>query len=320
MSGEAPSRAPGPKAGSIDGCVVVDKPPGMTSHDVVARCRRVLGEARAGHAGTLDPDATGVLVIGLGRATRLLGFVSGRPKSYSCELVLGSATTTLDAGGEVVATFDMAGVTLGDVREVARRFTGRIQQVPPMVSALKRGGRRLHELAREGVEVAREPRAVEVTRLEVDGTDLPGVFRLEVDCSSGTYVRSLAADLGAALGGGAHLRRLRRLAVGRFSLGSAVPLALLDRSCVRPASELVGHLARLVPDAAVHEAIAHGRVLERRVLGATGDGPWAVLDAEGSLLAVYEAWPGERAKPSVVLWAGPGTGSVRPTGGDRPGD
>ena len=318
MSAAPARRAPGWRVAGLDGCVVVDKPAGMTSHDVVARCRRVLQAARAGHAGTLDPDATGVLVVGLGAATRLLRFVSGQPKSYSCELVLGSETTTLDSSGEVVATYDMRAVTLGDVREAARGFVGRISQVPPMVSALKIGGRRLHELAREGVEVPREPRSVEITRLEVEGTDRPGVFRLEVDCSSGTYVRSLAADLGAALGGGAHLHRLRRSAVGRFSLDSAVPLPLLERARVRPASELVGHLPRLAPDAEVREAVAHGRVLARRALGASGDGPWAVVDENGSLLAVYEAWPGERAKPSVVLQAGSSAGSGARPGAIRP--
>ncbi|MDP9387794.1 MAG: tRNA pseudouridine(55) synthase TruB, partial [Actinomycetota bacterium] len=189
-----------------DGVVVVDKPAGWTSHDVVARCRRIFGQRRVGHAGTLDPGATGVLVVGLGRATRLLRFVTDLPKSYTGEVVLGVATSTLDAGGEETGRWDMSAVSADDVVGAARRFVGPLEQVPPMVSALKVGGRRLHALARAGVEVERPARPVVVHRLEVAPAGEPGVFRIEVDCSSGTYVRSLAADLGAALGGGAHLR------------------------------------------------------------------------------------------------------------------
>ncbi|MBA2624414.1 MAG: tRNA pseudouridine(55) synthase TruB, partial [Acidimicrobiia bacterium] len=190
-----------------DGIAVVDKPAGCTSHDVVARARRTLGTRKVGHAGTLDPDATGVLVLGVGRATRLLRYLGDLPKSYRGEVVLGVATSTLDASGDVVATADLSGVTLTEARAAAAGLTGELQQVPPMVSALKVGGRRLHELAREGVEVERAPRPVTVTRFAVEGPVAPGpVFAIEVDCSPGTYVRSLAADLGAALGGPAHLR------------------------------------------------------------------------------------------------------------------
>src|SRR5438874_9260 len=197
----------------VDGLVVVDKPAGMTSHDVVARCRRIFGQRRVGHGGTLDPDATGVLLVVLGRATRLVRFVSELPKAYVGEIVLGTATSTLDAAGEVTGTWDMASVGLEDVRAAAARFVGEIDQVPPMVSAVKVGGRRLHELARAGVEVEREPRRVTIHSLAVAPTDESGVFRLAVNCSSGTYIRSVAADLGTALGGGAHLRNLRRIAV-----------------------------------------------------------------------------------------------------------
>ena len=139
----------------VIGLVVVDKEAGWTSHDVVARCRRIFGQRRVGHAGTLDPDATGVLLVGLGRATRLLRFLTALPKTYEAEVVLGTATSTLDASGEVTGTWDMDAVTLAEVREAAAPLTGPIDQVPPMVSALKVGGRRLHALAREGVEVER---------------------------------------------------------------------------------------------------------------------------------------------------------------------
>jgi tRNA pseudouridine(55) synthase len=191
-----------------DGVAVVDKPAGWTSHDVVAKSRGLLGTRKVGHSGTLDPDATGVLVLGVGRATRLLRYLSPLGKAYDAEIVLGTETSTLDAAGEVTATHDMAGVTLADARRaVDEHLTGAILQVPPMVSALKVDGRRLHELAREGIEVERQARPVTVHSFTVDEVPgEPGVLRASVACSSGTYVRTLAADLGHLLGGGAHLR------------------------------------------------------------------------------------------------------------------
>lgn len=285
----------------LDGYVVVDKPAGMTSHDVVARIRRRLGQPRAGHAGTLDPDATGVLVVGLGRATRLMRFATDLPKSYAGEIVLGTATSTLDASGEVTGTFDMSGVGLAEVRAAASGLSGRILQVPPMVSAVKVGGRRLHEIAREGGQVEREPRPVEVVRFAVEPTAEPGVYLAEVVCSSGTYVRVLAADLGAALGGGAHLRRLVRLAVGQFALRDAVALDAIGRSDVQPPPGLVAHLAQVVAGEDLVNPVSHGKVLDRRAFTAAGEGPWAVSDPAGALLAVYEPWGEDRVKPMVVL-------------------
>ncbi|HUZ21703.1 MAG TPA: tRNA pseudouridine(55) synthase TruB [Acidimicrobiales bacterium] len=299
----APGASAGGRAGrpALDGYVVVDKPEGWTSHDAVARARRLLAERRVGHAGTLDPDATGVLVLGVGRATRLMRFVTPLTKSYVAEIVLGTATTTLDASGETTATFDMSGVGLEEVRAAAATLTGRIAQVPPMVSAVKIGGRRLHELARAGIEVDRPARTVDVHRFDVGPTATAGVYRVEVDCSSGTYVRVLAADLGVLLGGGAHLRALRRTAVGPFRVGDAVSLAALDRADVAPAVGLVVHLAQVSAGDELAEWVRHGKVLERRVLGVSGDGPWAVLDEGGGLLAVYEPREGDRVKPVVVL-------------------
>ena len=251
-----------------------------------------------GHGGTLDPDATGVLLVGLGRATRLLRYLSALPKSYRAEVVLGAATTTLDDGGEVVATFDMAGVGLDDVRAAAAGFLGEIDQVPPMVSAVSVGGRRLHELARAGIEVERAPRRVLVARFDVAPTPAAGVYGIEVDCSSGTYVRSLAADLGAALGGGAHLRRLRRTAVGPFGVDAAVTLEDLGPARVLSPAAAVAHLDPVTADAAMAEAVGYGKVLDA---GWEGEGPWAVRDGTGRLLAVYERHGDGRAKPSVVL-------------------
>ena len=265
---------------------------------MVGRCRRIFGQKKVGHGGTLDPDATGVLLVGLGRATRLLRFLAPLPKSYVAEGVRGAATSTLDDSGEVLATWDMSSVGLDDVRAAAAGFVGDIEQIPPRVSAVSIGGRRLHELARAGIEVERAARPVTVHRFEVDLSPEPGVFRIEVDCSSGTYVRSLAADLGAALGGGAHLRRLRRTAVGAFTADLASSLEDLGPDDVLPPAAAVGHLPSVVADPDMAEAVGYGKVLD---VDWPGDGPWAVLDAAGALLAVYERTPDGRTKPSVVL-------------------
>jgi tRNA pseudouridine55 synthase len=283
---------------SIDGFAVVDKPAGCTSHDVVGRCRRIFGQKKVGHGGTLDPDATGVLVVGLGRATRLLRFLAPLPKSYVAEVVLGAATSTLDDSGEVLATWEMSGVGLDDVRAAAAGFVGDIEQIPPMVSAVSVGGRRLHELARAGIEVERAARPVTVHRFEVHPATDPGVYGVEVDCSSGTYVRTLAADLGTALGGGAHLRRLRRTGVGPFTVERAVALDVLGPADVLPAAAGVAHLPAVTADDAMAEAVSFGRALD---VDWPGEGPWAVLDGAGALLAVYERTADGRTKPAVVL-------------------
>ena len=281
-----------------DGIAVIDKPAGWTSHDVVAKARGVLGTRKVGHSGTLDPDATGVLVLGVGRATRLLRFLTALPKSYEAEIVLGVETDTLDSSGRVTARHEMTGVTETQARQAAASLTGDILQVPPMVSAVKVGGRRLHDLARAGVEVEREARPVTVYRFEV--ARLPGregLLRAAVDCSSGTYVRVLAADLGRALGGGAHLRGLRRTAVGGFGLEQARPVESPE---VRPMAAAVEHLDGVRVGAAVAADVAHGRVLDLERLGVAGAGPWAVHDSEGGLLAVYERFR-TGAKPAVVV-------------------
>lgn len=286
---------------SPDGYLVVDKPAGWTSHDVVARCRRLIGTRRVGHAGTLDPDATGVLVVGVGRATRLLRYATLLTKSYVGEIVLGTATSTLDAAGEVTARADMSRVGIEDARRAAVSLTGRIEQVPPMVSALKHEGRRLHELAREGVEVERAPRPVEVTRFELFETGEPDVLRALVDCSSGTYVRVLAADLGERLGGVAHLRALRRVAVGSFRDDEALGLDEVGPGSVRPPAGLVRDLASAVLSPAAVTDVSHGKALERASLGLAGDGPFALLGPDGTLVAVAEARGHDRIQPAVVL-------------------
>jgi tRNA pseudouridine55 synthase len=289
---------------TVHGVAVVDKPAGWTSHDVVAKARGLLGTRKVGHSGTLDPDATGVLVLGVGAATRLLTYLSGLPKAYTGEVVLGTATSTLDASGEVTGTWEMAATTLDEVRVAATELTGDIEQVPPMVSAKKVDGQRLHALARQGVEVERKPVAVRVDRFDVGPAVEPGVFPITVAVSSGTYVRSLAADLGTALGGGAHLRNLRRLSVGPYGLDEAVPLdGLGPERLLPPAEALRGH-ERVTVDGDLLAAVRHGRVLPAATLGVEGDGPWGVLGPEGDLVAVYHRHRGTDVKPGVVLATG----------------
>lgn len=280
---------------TVHGFLVVDKPAGMTSHDCVALIRRRLGERRVGHAGTLDPDATGVLLVGVGNATRLLTFLVGHDKRYTGQVVLGVETSTLDAAGEVTARYDMSGVTVEEARRaVSAHLLGEIMQIPPMVSAIKVDGRRLHELARAGVEVERAPRAVTIHRFEVEQADEAGVLEIDVSCSSGTYVRSLAADLGRLLGGGAHLRNLRRLSSGGFSVDEAAPP---DTAPLRPARDALRGMTEVTVDATTAAMVRNGRVLPQW----DGDGPWAVLDEHGELLAVYEAHTAGTAKPAVVI-------------------
>ncbi len=286
-----------------DGFVVVDKPAGWTSHDAVARCRKIFGQKRVGHAGTLDPDATGVLLVGLGRATRLLKFVADLEKAYVGEVVLGTATNTLDASGEVTGTWDMAALSLDDVRGAATAFVGEIEQIPPMVSAVQVGGQRLHALARKGIEVERAPRPVTVHSFKVTGEPEPGVFAVDVVCSTGTYIRTLAADLGAALGGGAHLRNLRRRAIGPFAVAEATPLEELTVEAAKPMADLVVHLPSITVDGDGLDAVAHGRPLfDETFIGLVSDRV-AVLNDAGELVAVYE--PKDQSLVADVVLLGP---------------
>lgn len=290
--------------GVREGFAVIDKEPGCTSHDVVAEARRHLGVRKVGHAGTLDPDATGVLVLGVGRATRLLRYVTALGKTYEATVVFGESTDTCDAAGRIVEVWDMSDLTESAARQAASGFLGEIYQVPPMVSALKVGGRRLHELAREGRTVPREPRRVEIRRLELTGFS-PGArpsARFTVACSSGTYVRALAADWGEALGGGAHLASLRRTAVGSLTVAEA--RSLEEMELLAAASGMRDYASLTVPTEAAL-AVAHGRRLP--ATGLRGDGPWAVLDPSGSLVAMCER-RGDELQPVVVV-APPGGGA-----------
>lgn len=286
-----------------DGLIVVDKPPGMTSHDVVARVRRLLGVKRVGHGGTLDPAATGVLLVGVGRATRLLTFLLELPKTYRATMRLGVTTTTLDGDGEVVLRRPCrAGGE--DVARILASFEGRGQQVPPMVSAVKVGGEPLYRKARRGEVVERAARAIEIycCRMEsfAAGDEPEATFL--VRCSKGTYVRAIAADAGEALGCGAHLIALRRLAIGPFELERAVDLEALAK--LAATSEPIGlsleEAAGFLPRRDVEDDGVR-LVCTGRPLPASGIvGAYGVYGLSGKLLAVYEA-AGDSDRPRCVL-------------------
>ncbi|MGV9762325.1 tRNA pseudouridine(55) synthase TruB [Micromonospora tulbaghiae] len=290
---------------STDGLIVVDKPGGMTSHDVVARIRRLARTRRVGHGGTLDPMATGVLVIGVGRATRLLTYVIGAGKSYAATIRLGQATVTDDAEGEVVATTPAGAVTDDGVRAALAALTGEIDQVPSAVSAIKINGQRAYKRVRDGEAVELPARRVTVSRLDVHAIrrDVPDVVDVDVDvtCSSGTYIRALARDAGAALGVGGHLTALRRTAVGGFTLAEAATLDQLEQRAPDVVNlPLDAAAARFFPrrDATADEArvLSHGGPLAPA--GITG--PYAVFDPAGGLIAIVSERDG-RARAEIVL-------------------
>ncbi|OSC42283.1 tRNA pseudouridine(55) synthase TruB [Mycobacterium decipiens] len=292
-------------AGSVPGLVVVDKPPGMTSHDVVGRCRRIFSTRRVGHAGTLDPMATGVLVIGVGRATKILGLLTASSKSYAATVRLGQSTSTEDAEGELLRTVSAEHVTDEAIAAAITGLRGDIRQVPSSVSAIKVGGRRAYQLAREGRAVELEARPVRIDRFELVTTrrvaGLAGVVDLEVevDCSSGTYIRALARDLGDALGVGGHLTSLRRTRVGRFASDQA---RTLDDLAERPRLSLTLDEACLLMfprrDLTAEEAVAtaNGRSLSPAGI----DGVYAAAGADGRVIALLRD-NGSGTKPVVVV-------------------
>jgi tRNA pseudouridine55 synthase len=272
-----------------DGLVVVDKPGGLTSHDVVARTRRLAGTRRVGHAGTLDPMATGVLVLGVNRATRLLGHLALTEKAYDATVRLGASTVTDDAEGDVVATADASAVTDEALRSGVARLTGDLAQVPSAVSAVKIDGKRAYKRVREGEDVVLPPRPVTVRTFEVLASRRDGTFLdvdVRVECSSGTYVRALARDLGAGLGVGGHLTALRRTRVGPYDLDVAHTLEeLADDLVVLPIAD-AARAAFPARDLGADEAtvISHGGPLP-----ATGTaGPVAVFGPDGTFLALVQ--------------------------------
>jgi tRNA pseudouridine55 synthase len=215
----------------LNGVINIDKPAGMTSHDVVYRVRKLAGQKRVGHAGTLDPDATGLLLVCLGYATRLSDLLADQGKSYEAVLRLGQTTSTEDSSGTVLTEADPSGVTESDLLALLPRFTGAIEQIPPMVSAVHHNGQRLYDLARQGITVEREARTIEIESIELlsfsPGAECSAALR--VCCGKGTYIRTLCADIGAALGVGGHMALLRRTSVSVFNASDAVPLDALTK-------------------------------------------------------------------------------------------
>jgi tRNA pseudouridine55 synthase len=298
------------------GILVVDKPAGPTSFDVVRRVRRAAGAEKAGHAGTLDPAATGVLAVCVGDAVKLQQWLADGDKAYDATVAFGAATSTEDAEGEVVARGDPSALGAAAILAALPRFTGAIAQVPPMYSAVRVGGRRLHEVARSGAEVERAPRTVLVHALDLLGVEPPGAdglvrARIAVRCGKGTYVRTLAADLGRALGVPAHLAALRRTEASGFGLAGAIPLEEVealgqrDRAALRarlvPPADALGFLPAVAVDAAEARALAQGKALRRDppagdLLRALGPG--------GALVAVCA--PSEAGIKPVRVFVTPG--------------
>ncbi len=286
------------------GITVVDKPAGMTSHDVVARMRRIAGIRRVGHGGTLDPMATGVLVLALGRATRLLTYVAGTDKAYQATIRLGQATVTDDAEGEVISSADASFVTAEMVQSELAALTGEIDQVPSAVSAVKVAGRRAYARVRSGEQVELAARRVTVHRFELRDLRHPASglvdCDVEVECSSGTYVRALARDLGAALGVGGHLTALRRTRVGSFTLDDAVTLQELQNREDPVVLPLAQTVRRCFPTRSVdHQdavALAYGKPLS--AVGIAG--AYAVFSPEGEVIGIVREQQG-LARPEVVL-------------------
>ena len=291
-----------------EGFLVIDKPSGVTSHDMVAAVRKAVGIRKVGHAGTLDPMATGALVVAVGRVTRLIRFLQPLPKEYLAVARFGVATDTLDADGQEVSRAPMP-VSREDVESVLGSLTGEIDQVPPMVSAIKVGGRRLYELAREGQEVERVARRVTVYSLEITSFE-EGPYPLvglRAVCGKGVYVRTLADDLAGALGGSAHLAALRRVRVGSHSVGEHPAgglgpdeLGEWEKLMLSP-SEGLADLPRWVADAPALEMVRNGRRLSASVAPSIAEEqPARVVDDCGRLWAVYRR-SGSQLIPEVVL-------------------
>ena len=287
------------------GVLIIDKPAGWTSHDVVAKTRGLTRIRQIGHAGTLDPMATGVLVLCLGKATRLLEYLTGQPKSYQAEITLGTATDTYDAEGDVTATRPIPTLTTDDLEQTLAPFRGEIMQTPPAYSAIKRDGVASYKRARRGEDVQLEPRPVTIYTLDLLAFD-GGTLQLYVTCSAGTYIRSLAHDLGSALGCGAHLSALRRTAVAGFTLEQATTLDELAGAAdqwlqfLLPVDSAVAHLPAVTLPPESVARLVHGSTVPAETDQV--DGPVRAYDADGNLLAIVSYQPDQEVwKPQKVL-------------------
>lgn len=287
------------EAAPAAGVFIVDKPTGMTSHDVVDRVRVVCGTRRVGHAGTLDPAASGVLVVAFGPATRFIEFVAAADKAYQATVRLGMRTDTFDLEGRVIGTADASGVSELDVRAALAPLEGEIMQLPPMYSAVKVDGEPLYKRARRGDDVLREPRRVTVSRLHVAGFEPPDV-RLEIECSKGTYIRALAESMGEALGCGAVLASLRRTCSGRFALDQATALDELAMDHARGMDFLLWHLEPVDLDAAAAKRFCNGG----RVPCGAGAGQVRVRGPQGRFLGVGDVRGGQMQPLKVFSFRG----------------
>ena len=282
----------------MNGIININKPLGMTSHDVVGRLRRILGIKKIGHTGTLDPDASGVLPMCIGRATKTADMLTAQNKQYIAEVTLGSATTTLDASGEVTETSEV-NVDECDIQSVVTEFVGDIMQIPPMYSAIKIDGKRLYELAREGVEVERKPRPVTIEKIEILGIDLENKkFLMKVDCSKGTYIRTLCDDIGRRLGCLAHMSALIRTRSGRFCIDDAYTLDEVekmagegDMSFLVPIDKVFEELPKLILSSRRAKLMCNGvRISAQGIIDGEA---YRVYDESGSFLTISEAENGQ---------------------------
>ncbi|MCG3209994.1 MAG: tRNA pseudouridine synthase B [Anaerolineae bacterium] len=287
----------------VSGLLIINKPKGLTSHDVVAQIRRITGQRKAGHTGTLDPMATGVLVVCLGQATRLIEYIVAARKQYRAVIRFGVTTDTLDADGQVLTQTDIAGLTADQLRAALPAFTGQIEQRPPMYSAIKQDGQPLYKRARAGQTVDIPPRPV--TIFQLDWLDWqPPDLTLEVTCSAGTYIRSLARDLGQAAGTGAHLAELARTANGDWTLAQATALESLTpanwRESLLPVDRAVAHLPRvaLAPDNTEH--VRHGRQIELPEPSAPGN-VLAAFTSDNTFLAILARTEDNGWQPKKVF-------------------
>ena len=271
--------------------MLVDKPSGVTSHDVVDVVRRSLRTRKVGHAGTLDPMATGLLILGVGRATRLLRYLGDLPKSYAATGRLGEETDTLDADGRIVRSAPVD-VSRAEIERACAALVGDSLQAPPAYSAVKVGGRKLYEAARKGDALEAPARWIRVDAFEVSAFDGRDV-EVRITCSGGTYVRVLVADVGRALGCGAHLVRLRRTAIGPFRVEDARPPG---EGTPEPIERAIGHLPKIRLEPEEARAASHGRILAPAGI----DGPYAVYGPDDALKGIYRD-DGAKARPEVVL-------------------
>jgi tRNA pseudouridine55 synthase len=280
----------------LDGILLVDKPEGISSAKVVSRVKRAAGARKAGHAGTLDPFATGVLVCCLNRATRLARFFLGSEKRYRALMTLGVETDTQDATGTVVATRDPGTPDQMEIRAAVEAFRGKIHQQPPVFSALKHRGVPLYKLARKGMPFQKPPREVKIRSIELVGVDLPQI-EIDVTCSAGTYIRTLCADIGRRLGCGGHLKTLRRLKSSGFSIEEALTLERVEQEAlagslaerILPMASALRNMPEAVADRRLVEQISFGRAIARSDLDGPAEGAFKVVDSGGRLVAVLEA-------------------------------